>query len=142
MAAGKHARPSSGSTDWIVSADADLDAGRKTPRHAAHAKGAHGAHGAHGAPGSRLNEPVFIDADRTQAARAADLPDGGLFCSVINLGVDPLYDIPLVVKSPVQSVEMMNENGDRIPCAFHMEGDRVVIDETVHSLNAACLFLH
>ncbi len=67
--------------------------------------------------------------------------DGSLFAAVFNIGLDPLDELPLVVSRPVARVERLMPDGTREECAFRTEGDTVVIETPVFTLDPVVLFL-
>lgn len=88
------------------------------------------------------NLPVYYPDDSEIYLKAAYLPDGGLFTAVFNISLDPLDEVPLVTEKPVSRVEMLTANGERVPCPFRKEDDRIVIEKTVITLDPACFILY
>ena len=88
------------------------------------------------------NLPVYYPDDSEIYLKAAYLPDGGLFTVVFNISLDPLDEVPLVTEMPVSRVEILTADGERVPCPFRKEADRIVIEKTVITLDPACFILY
>lgn len=85
--------------------------------------------------------PVYYPEDAEIYLRAADMPDGGLFCSVFNLGLDNLDEIPLVTEKEVTSVQMMLPNGAWTECPFRKEDGKIIAETPAMTLNPVILIL-
>lgn len=87
------------------------------------------------------NLPIYYPEDAEVYLKAADTPDGKLFCAFFNLGFDILEEIPLVVKQQVKQVKMLRPNGIFENVIFHMENDRCTVETPAYTLNPVILIL-
>lgn len=62
--------------------------------------------------------PVYYPEDAEVYLRAGTLRDNTLFVAFFNIGLDPLEEIVLKCETPVTRVEMLNEEGSRVPVEF------------------------
>jgi len=86
--------------------------------------------------------PVYYTEDAEVYIRAGYLKDGTLFCGVFNIGLDPLEDIPLSCERNVTRVEMLDENGERVPCDFSRDPDGTLrVKVRAEILSPVILFL-
>ena len=88
------------------------------------------------------NLPVYYPEDNEVYLRAADMPDGGLFVEVLDLGIDPLEEIPLVCEKEVNRVERLAADGSRRSCGFRKEKDQIFVDVRAEMLDPVILFLY
>lgn len=86
--------------------------------------------------------PVYYPEDSEIYLKAAYLPDGGLFAAVFNISLDPLEEVPLVTEKPISRVEILTANGERAACPFRKEGDLLILEKTVITLDPACFILY
>ncbi len=110
-----------------------------------------------GAPFSMLNEsrkaqfvsllsetgdiPVYCVGDDEIYFKAARCSDGGLFCSVFNLSLDPLDEIILHVDKDYESVKYLTPDGKKEALPFRTEKDTIIIEKTAGTLEPVMLFL-
>ncbi len=88
------------------------------------------------------NLPIYYPEDAEVYLRAGLLSDGTLFCALFNLSLDPLEEIPLCTDRKITRVEMLNENGERIPVSFEKDADGTLrIKREVGVLTPVILFL-
>ena len=85
--------------------------------------------------------PVYYPDDAEIYLRAADMSDGGLFCSIFNLGLDVLEEIPLITEKEVSSVDMMLPDGTWTSCRFRKENNQIIIETSAQILNPVILIL-
>lgn len=83
--------------------------------------------------------PIYYPGDAEMYLRAADMPDGGRFCALFNLGLDPIENLPLICDRPVTAVEVLQENGTFYPISFRMQDGVLVTDCTCRPLEPLAL---
>ena len=86
--------------------------------------------------------PAYCPGDEEVYFRAADMPDGGLFAGVFNIGMDPIEQTVLVCRRPVTRAEKLLPDGSRAPVAFTRDGDRYTFDTPSPVLDPTILFLY
>lgn len=87
------------------------------------------------------NLPLYYPGDLEIYLRAGYLPDRTVFAAIFNISLDPLEKITLVCDFPVNRVEKLTPEGNRVPCAFTQEGDRLILEESAEILTPVILFL-
>ena len=85
--------------------------------------------------------PVYYTEDEDVYFRAAEMPENQLFCSLLNLGVDPAEEISLCVDRAVRSVERLMPNGEWHACEFTQKGDIAVIETAMGIMDPVILRL-
>ena len=86
--------------------------------------------------------PVYCPGDEEVYLRAADMPDGGLFCGVFNIGMDPIETTELVCARAVTRIEKLLPDGSRAAVPFRRDGDRYILDTASPVLDPTILFLY
>ncbi len=74
--------------------------------------------------------PVYTPEDAEMYLRAADMPDGRLFCAVFNIGLDPVEALPLCVDRPVGKIEKLLPDGTFAPVGFTVSEDGTILTDT------------
>ena len=85
--------------------------------------------------------PVYYEGDEELYFRAAKCPDGSLFTCLFNMGFDPIEEIILVTDAKVSAVEMLKPDGEWQSVSFMRDGNRIIIDAPVYTLNPVALIL-
>lgn len=85
--------------------------------------------------------PVYYPGDAEVYLRAADLPDGGLFCAFFNIGLDPIEQIELVIDRPVESISYLNPEGNWCPVSYSAENGRYTLELSAGVLNPVMLMM-
>ncbi len=85
--------------------------------------------------------PVYYPGDVDVYIRAGYLTNGELFTAVFNTSFDSLDETPLVCKQKVAKIEKLNSNGERVPCKFITDGERVTVFEEVLPHTPLILFI-
>ncbi len=85
--------------------------------------------------------PVYYPDDLDVNLRVGDLPDGTLFCSFINISLDPIEKITLKSDLDFTSIEKMTPGGKRIPVNFTREGDLYTLDTPAWTQEPVILFM-
>ncbi len=85
--------------------------------------------------------PVYYPEDAEVYLKAADMPDGTLFCALINLGLDELDTIPLFCEKKVKKVETLNSEGEKIECNFTADGNNITVMKNARTLDPVILFI-
>ncbi len=86
--------------------------------------------------------PAYYPHDEEIYLKVADMADGGLFCAVFNLGLDPIDSLELVIRNQATKIEKLMPDGTRREVAFTVEGDRYVIDTPCNILEPVILFIY
>lgn len=85
--------------------------------------------------------PIYYPEDAEVYLKAADMPDGTLFCALINLGLDELETIPLCCEKEVSKVEMLDSDGKKIKCDFLTNRKNITIKKSAKALEPVILFI-
>lgn len=86
--------------------------------------------------------PVYYPGDEEMYFRAADMPDGGLFCGLFNIGLDPIGQIELVCERKPSRIEYLYKDGTRRNAEFSFEDDRTVVNLPCFTLDPVILFIY
>ncbi len=88
------------------------------------------------------NLPLYYPDDAEVYLRTATMPDGTQFCAFFNIGLDPIDNITLVSEKKVNSIEYLDCDGTRKPCAFTVDENGVItLDIGALTLHPQILFL-
>ena len=74
--------------------------------------------------------------------RAADMPDGGLFCAMFNIGLDPIEQIEMVFNRKISEIKILTPKGTQKPVAFKQESGRYILDLSCVTLEPVILFAY
>lgn len=85
--------------------------------------------------------PAYYPGDEEMYFRAADMPDGGLFCALFNIGLDPIEELSVCAERDVAKIERLLSDGSRKEVDFRRDGDRYVTDISCCTLEPVILFL-
>ena len=85
--------------------------------------------------------PVYYPEDCEMYLRAGRLANDDIFCAVFNLSFDVMDDIPLVVNEDISKIEILDSNGERVPCEFTRDGNLYRINVQAGALEPVILFL-
>ena len=86
--------------------------------------------------------PVYVPGDDELCVRAGYLKDGRLMVTVIDLGVDPVEQLPLYVKEQVESMTQLMPDGDEQPVSFRQTEDGFcTVDCRIESMYPVTLFV-
>ena len=86
--------------------------------------------------------PVFFPGDEEVYLRAADMEDGGLFCAVFNLGLDPIEQLELTFRTVPARIERLCPDGSREPVAFTVENGVCRLNVPAWTLDPVVLFTY
>lgn len=87
------------------------------------------------------NLPVYYPDDAEVYFKAAEAPNGELFCAFFNICMDPIEEITLVCDREITKIEKLTETGDRVPVEFTVENGVITVQEPAHILTPVMLFL-
>ena len=85
--------------------------------------------------------PVYFPGDEEVYLKAADMPDGRLFCAVFNIGMDPIEELALVCDREVKKITCLTPDGEEAPVSYHKEGDSYVTELPCLPLQPIILFI-
>ena len=85
---------------------------------------------------------VYYPGDEEMYCRVADMPDGGLFCSLINTSTDPIDEIELVCAKKIEKIEILMCDGTRSAVEFEQVGEDITLKARCDVLNPVVLFLY
>ena len=85
--------------------------------------------------------PLYYVGDEEVFCKTGVLPGGERFCSLINIGLDPIDEIVLDVQENVTSAEILTDAGERIAVPFRVENGRITIEHPMYTLEPVVLFL-
>lgn len=86
--------------------------------------------------------PAYYPGDEEVYFRAADMPDGGLFCAMFNIGLDPIEQIEMVFNREISGIKILTPKGTQNPVAFKQEGNRYILDLSCVTLEPVILFAY
>lgn len=72
--------------------------------------------------------PIYYPGDAEMYLRVAEMPDGGWFCALFNIGLDPIENLPLICESDVAKIEVLQPNGSFSPVVFTKNDDALTLD--------------
>lgn len=87
------------------------------------------------------NLPIYYPNDEEVYLRAARTKDGGLFCAVFNLSLDPIEKLELVCESDVSTIEKLMPNGEFEKTEFEKSDGKYVLDTPCNTLEPVVLIL-
>ncbi len=86
--------------------------------------------------------PVYYTEDAEVYMRAADCPDGSLFCAFFNIGLDPIEQITLKADRVPNVIECLEPDGSRKDCSFEIDENGVItVDKAAYTLDPVILFI-
>ena len=85
--------------------------------------------------------PVYYPHDEEVYMKVADMPGGGYFCAMFNIGFDPIEDVQLMCKEPVSEVQMLMPDGSRKALEFQYENGKCTIGVSCVTLQPLVLFI-
>lgn len=85
--------------------------------------------------------PIYYVGDEEVYLTAGELENQGLLTVLYNIGLDPIESITLYTEKPVQSVQMLEKNGEWIPLNFTVEGKHIVVDHPLYTLEPVILLM-
>ncbi len=86
--------------------------------------------------------PVYFPGDEEMYLRAGTHADGRYFCTLFNIGLDPLEDeVILATEEKITAVTYLDENGTEQPLPFTWENGTLKIQKTVLTMDPLVLFL-
>jgi len=86
--------------------------------------------------------PIYFPGDEEVYLRAADMADGGMFCAVFNLGLDPIDELELVCGRELKTIEKLMPNGEKSALSFHKENEKYIINTNCMTLDPVVLIIH
>lgn len=88
------------------------------------------------------NLPVYYKGDEEVLLRAANIEGTDeLFCTVFNIGLDPIEEIELAVEKDVKQVEMLDCSGERVVVDFIKTEDGIIVKKSANTHMPVILFL-
>ncbi len=86
--------------------------------------------------------PVYYPEDAEIFVKAGRFDDGRILCTLINVGLDRLEEIPLRTERPLAEVQMLNPDGTFAPCPFSINDEgNIVVQTTADVLIPVVLIL-
>lgn len=85
--------------------------------------------------------PVYYPHDEEVYMKVADMPGGGYFCAMFNIGFDPIEEVELLCKEPVSEVQMLMPDGSRKNLEFSYENGKCTIQTSCVTLQPLVLFM-
>ena len=86
--------------------------------------------------------PVYYPNDEEVYFRAANMPDGGLFCSIFNLSYDVIEQLELVCYQKISSVWKLMPDGSKKELNFRSDREKYIIDTSCNGMEPVILFLY
>jgi len=88
------------------------------------------------------NLPVYYPEDEEVYFKAAKMQDGGLFCALFNIGLDPIDNVELCFEKPVTKLEKLMPDGSRKSVDFEIKDGRYITNEPAYTLTPLILFAY
>ena len=85
--------------------------------------------------------PVYYPNDEEVYMRVADMKDGGYFCSLLNIGFDPIEKLELVCCDKIAKIEKLMPDGRKEELTFACTEDRYVIETSCITLEPLVLLM-
>lgn len=85
--------------------------------------------------------PVYYPGDEEVYLKAADMPDGSLFCAVFNIGCDPIDELELVFDKDVNSACKLMPNGELRELSYTRDGQKYIFDTCSNTLDPVVLIV-
>lgn len=85
------------------------------------------------------NLPVYYPEDAEVYLKAADMPDGKLFCAVFNISMDPIEKLPLCFEKDINNAWMMSPEGNWEEVSYIKENDTYIFDTPANILTPVIL---
>jgi hypothetical protein len=70
------------------------------------------------------------------------MPDGGLFCALFNIGLDPIDGVELCFEKKVTRIERLMPDGTRKAVNFEVKNGRYITNEPAYTLDPVILFAY
>ena len=85
--------------------------------------------------------PVYYPNDEEVYLKAADMPDGRVFCALFNIGLDPIENMELCIDFEPKSISLLLPNGEEKPLSFKYENGRYILDCNANTLDPVVVFI-
>ncbi|MBR2477028.1 MAG: hypothetical protein IKB50_02700 [Clostridia bacterium] len=85
--------------------------------------------------------PLYYPDDEEVYLRVAEMGDGGLFCAMFNLGLDPIDKVHLVCSRDIKSITKLMPDGTREEIDFTKNDNEYVLETPCYTLNPIILFI-
>lgn len=86
--------------------------------------------------------PVYYPEDEEVYLKAAKMEDGGLFCAIFNIGLDPIDNAELIFEKPITRIEKLMPDGSRKEVNFEVRDGRYITNEPAYTLTPLVLFAY
>ncbi len=83
--------------------------------------------------------PIYFPGDEEVYLKAADMPDGSLFCSIFNIGFDVIENIELICDREVVTIERMTPEGQFETIGFKKKENLLKLDIPANILEPVIL---
>lgn len=91
----------------------------------------------------RMGElPIYYPGDEEVYLKCADMNDGCVFCSVFNIGLDPIDKLELCCDFSAKKFEALMPDGTTQEIAFSLNGEKYTLDIECNTLSPVVLFIH
>ena len=84
--------------------------------------------------------PVYYPGDEEVYVRAADMPDGKLFCAFFNIGLDPIDKLEIVFDRTISKIEKLMPDGTKKEIEFRVEDDNYILNSECNTLEPVVIF--
>ena len=85
--------------------------------------------------------PVYFPGDEEVYLKAADMPDGKLFCAMINIGFDIIEKTTICCDRNVNTIKKIAFDGSLENVDFVKNGDNLILDLTTYTLDPVILII-
>ena len=86
--------------------------------------------------------PAYYFGDEEVYFKTAEMPDGGLFCAVFNIGLDPIENIEMVFSKNISKIKILTPEGMQKPISFSKENNKYILDVSCVTLEPVILFAY
>ena len=86
--------------------------------------------------------PVYYPDDAEVLMKAARMQDGGLMCAILDMSLDPIDQLPLVIRRDVKEIKRLASDGTYENVSFTRDGDLYTLDLTAGVFDPVILVMH
>jgi len=85
--------------------------------------------------------PVYYPEDAEVLLKAAKMKDGKLLCALLNIGLDPIEELPLVIRREVKSIRCLDCDGKYRDVSFSRNGENYTLSLTANVFDPLILII-
>ncbi len=85
--------------------------------------------------------PIYYPDDGETLMKAARMKDGRLLCALLDMSLDPIEELPLVIRRDVKDIKRITPCGEYESVPFTKDGDRYTLSLTVAPFDPLALII-